>query len=59
MNNTYLAYGECHQVMPREQVPGAKWCATMDRPAAACGCPDCGSSLVDVKNWKDEEKTTC
>lgn len=55
MQNTYLAYGECHQVMPREQVPGAKWCATMERPAAACGCPDCGSSLVDVKNWKDEE----
>lgn len=24
-----------------------RWCKTMDRPASACGCPDCGSSLID------------
>lgn len=23
-------------------------CQTMDRPSSLCGCPDCGSSLVDV-----------
>lgn len=26
--------------------PAGRWCETMDRPAARCGCPDCGSSLV-------------
>ena len=24
-----------------------RWCKTMDRPASSCGCPDCGSSLID------------
>lgn len=24
------------------------WCSVMERPKALCGCPDCGSSLVQV-----------
>ncbi len=46
--NTYLAYGECYQVMPRAAVPGAGWCSTMERPKSECGCPDCGPSLIDI-----------
>ncbi len=26
----------------------ADWCVTMQRRRSECGCPDCGSSLVDV-----------
>lgn len=55
MENTSLAYGECHQLLPREDVPGAKWCNTMDHPAASCGCPDCGSCLVEIKNEDNGE----
>lgn len=59
MQNTYLAYGECHQVMPREQVPGA----TLGRPVWFG--MDMGSTegdktaMLDVSNWKDGEQTTC
>lgn len=28
------------------QCAQAPWCETMDRPKFTCGCPDCGSSLV-------------
>ncbi|MDC7699559.1 hypothetical protein [Vogesella indigofera] len=45
---TYLAYGECYQVMPRAAVPGAGWCSSMERPKSECGCPDCGPSLIDI-----------
>ena len=24
------------------------WCKTMNRPKSECGCPDCGSSLIQV-----------
>lgn len=24
------------------------WCDTMERPKERCGCPDCGSSLIDI-----------
>lgn len=24
------------------------WCETMDRPKSQCGCPDCGSSLIEL-----------
>lgn len=24
------------------------WCDTMERPKSQCGCPDCGSSLIDL-----------
>jgi len=24
------------------------WCSTMERPKSKCGCPDCGSSLVQI-----------
>lgn len=44
MDTTYLGYGECYQMMPRESVPGAGWCSTMDRPVAGCLCPGCNSS---------------
>lgn len=27
----------------------ANWCKTMERPKSKCGCPDCGSSLVQVE----------
>jgi len=27
----------------------APWCDTMQRPKKECGCPDCGSSLIDFK----------
>tara|TARA_R110000850_G_scaffold275207_1_gene414130 strand:- start:12518 stop:12904 length:387 start_codon:yes stop_codon:yes gene_type:complete len=31
------------------EVPTPKpWCKTMDRPKDECGCPDCGSSLVQM-----------
>ena len=26
------------------------WCDTFERPASLCGCPDCGSSLIDYPN---------
>lgn len=28
--------------------PAASYCTTMARPKALCGCPDCGSSLVQI-----------
>lgn len=42
-----------------------RWCKTMDRPASACGCPDCGSSLIQCpltvpwvgKPWPKYEDT--
>ncbi|WP_054285742.1 hypothetical protein [Gulbenkiania mobilis] len=42
----YLAYAD-HHITPRQQ-PLADWCEVMLRPTNECGCPDCGSSLVDV-----------
>ncbi|MEE5114186.1 Arc family DNA-binding protein [Pseudomonas alliivorans] len=33
-----------------EAVVDAKWCATMNRPTWKCGCPDCGSSLVQIED---------
>lgn len=29
------------------KVEGVRWCDSMDRAAAQCGCPDCGRSLID------------
>lgn len=34
-------------VVAAAEAPQERWCNTMDRPAALCGCPDCGSSLID------------
>lgn len=34
-------------VVAAAEAPQERWCNTMDRPAAQCGCPDCGSSLID------------
>ncbi|WP_337058176.1 hypothetical protein [Pseudomonas sp. USHLN015] len=31
----------------------ADWCKTMDRPKSQCGCPDCGSSLVQVDGYSE------
>lgn len=42
----YTAYAD-HHIMPRQQ-PLAGWCEVMLRPTSDCGCPDCGSSLINV-----------
>lgn len=34
-------------VTPAAPEPPIRMCQTMRRPAAECGCPDCGSSLID------------
>lgn len=31
------------------------WCSTMERPKAQCGCPDCGSSLVEVNGLQPHQ----
>lgn len=36
------------------QLPKAPICQTMQRPKAECGCPDCGSSLID---WPGTENS--
>lgn len=43
-----LGTWDMHQIQEPATVQAAqRWCETMDRPAASCGCPDCGSSLID------------
>ena len=42
----YMAYAD-HHITPRQQ-PLAGWCEVMLRPTTECGCPDCGSSRIDV-----------
>ncbi|MBR8114457.1 hypothetical protein KDX10_32970 [Burkholderia cenocepacia] len=34
-------------VLPN-QIRKRDWCETMERPKSRCGCPDCGSSLIDL-----------
>jgi hypothetical protein len=40
--------------------PVVRMCANMQRPVSECGCPDCGSSLIDegrrTEAWKAQEK---
>lgn len=38
---------------------GARQCATMQRPVSECGCPDCGSSLVEWPVGIDSEGGSC
>lgn len=37
------------------QLPKQDWCSTMERPKAQCGCPDCGSSLIDVSGLPPQQ----
>ncbi|GJH00231.1 hypothetical protein [Paraburkholderia terrae] len=41
-NGVHIQASAAEVVLPEE------WCDTMERPKAQCGCPDCGSSLIDL-----------
>jgi hypothetical protein len=48
-----MCLGVMRHKNPRLRKQG--WCSTMDRPKAQCGCPDCGSSLVEVNGLPPQQ----
>ncbi len=42
----------------QQAVPTDRLCKTMQRPVAECGCPDCGSSLIDWPKHEANPATT-